>query len=374
MAEDYYSILGVSRSATQDEIKSAYRKLAMKLHPDKNKEPDAKEKFAKLNEAYSVLSDSKKREEYDNPSTSNFSAEFGNGFDPFENLFKHMHKNGFSGFDWGNHSAWRNTAYNDPNSPINGKNVSISLGVTFKEMLFGVTKEFDINIQDVCSTCNGTGTEKGYKLETCPYCNGTGLKKMHEGTIFVQTTCDECNGTGYTNPHECPDCMGSRYKNVKKHITVNIPAGVNSGNILKVPNKGQAGINGGKTGDLLINVMVENDSVIFQRRGNDLCTTCYISPITAAIGGDINVYTPYGIAVMKIPAGTENDKVFRLRGKGIKGQNFVGDCLVTIAIDTMTNLTAEQKNLLNQLQTTISENNFMRIKQFETIAANYMKS
>lgn len=375
MAKNYYDILGVNKTASQDEIKKAYRKLAMKLHPDHNTDANAKEKFAEVNEAYSVLSDETKRKNYDltgDETGNSFGSKHGNPFDHFDPFSSFASDFGFNPFQ---------AKYNkpDPNAPINGRNVHLEMNLSFKESIFGVIKDFDINIDEVCHRCNGSGAEPGYSDSFCPHCHGRGMSTERNGFVTIQRPCTRCSGTGRITEHICAQCNGNRRTPSKKHLTVNIPAGVTTGMKIRVPGKGQCGINNGINGDLFINVFVETND-LFTVDKLDLHTKIFISPIIASIGGEVDVYSPFGNTRIKIPAGTTNGKQFRIRGKGIKATNSdyktysgTGDLILTVEIEPLTNLTVEQKTLLNQLQTTLSEDNLIYTKQLNRKIHDFAK-
>lgn len=369
MSKDYYSILGVAKNATEDDIKKAFRKISKENHPDLQtgktdaEKKAAEAKFKEAAEAYETLSNKEKRQDYD--MRQNGDPDFGAFFRSKSSMFNDVFNNG--GFSFTHHfntnpfGPENNSSY-DPNGPESGKNVQIKLDVTFNESLFGVTKEFDIDIEDVCPGCNGTGAANGHKIEKCPHCNGTGMFTQQHGNIFMQSTCMYCHGEGYHNDHPCGTCYGSKRVSKKKHIVVNIPAGVDTGTKLKDPGKGQSGLKGGKNGDLFIIVNVQQ-SDLFKRNGLNLMTKVYLSPILASIGGKQDVYTPYGTSTIKIPVGTYNGQVFRLAGKGIKAKSGIGDLYVEVELEPLVNLTSDQVKLLDSLNQTITMHNLKKSEQ-----------
>lgn len=359
MNKDYYQILGISKSATKDEISKVYKKLAMKYHPDRqngksdDEKKKAEEKFKEISEAYETLSDDEKRRKYDMSENSIFdNANAADMFSAFSSQF------GFSPFG----SMYTQQRMPDPNGPEDGADIQIILDVSFKEMLFGVVKEFDINVEDVCHTCNGTGTASKKGFAKCPYCNGTGITQQSHGNMFIQSTCPYCRGQGYSNTNPCPTCHGSKRNPKQKHVSIKIPAGVNNGAKLRIANAGQTGLNGGKNGDLYC-IMNVQDSSLFKRKGQDLFTTLYLSPITASIGGDVDVYTPYGTVKIKIPAGIVTGKQLRVQGKGIKSAQRTGDLYLDIELEPLVNLTKAQKDMLEAFNQTVSSKNLQKSEE-----------
>ena len=369
MNKNYYDILGVSKTASDDEIKKAFRKISKANHPDLQtgksevERKQAETKFKEAAEAYETLSNKDKRQEYDMRQNGgpDLGAFFRNKSSMFDDIFRN------SGFSFTHHFA--NTPFNDedvpsydPNAPEDGRNVQINLAVSFNESLFGVVKEFDIDIEDVCDECHGSGAEKGHTIEKCQYCNGTGLFRQQNGNIFMQSTCMYCHGVGYKNAHPCHKCYGSKRVTKKKHVSVKIPAGVDSGTRLCDAGKGQSGINGGKNGDLYIIVKV-NQSELFQRNGLNLSTKAYISPIVATIGGKLDVYSPYETSTIKIPAGTYNGQILRLANKGVKSGNMRGDMYVEIEIEPLVNLSKDQIIMLEEFNKTVTLKNLKKSEQ-----------
>ena len=366
MNKDYYSILNVSKNATDDEIKKAFRKLSMQYHPDRQvgkteaEKKTAEEKFKEISEAYDTLGDKDKRQKYDmfgssgstsadDDMMSRFASQFGRFGFGFEDMF-------------GGSPFGRTRSTPDPNSPEDGADVQINLNVTFKESLFGVVKEFDIDVEEPCNACNGTGTADGKGLKKCSHCNGTGMFTQVHGRMMVQSTCSYCQGQGYMNSSPCQKCHGSRRCTKMKHVSLKIPAGVHNGSRLRIAGSGQSGLKGGKSGDLYVQLRVE-ESKLFQRNGYDLYTDLYISPIIASIGGDADVYTPYGTIKIKIPAGTIAGKQLRVPNKGIKTSTANGDLILNVQIEPLVNLSKEQKDLLKAFNNTVSAKNLQVSEQ-----------
>ena len=349
---DYYEVLGVSRSATAEDVKNAFRSLARKYHPDVNKEPDAEERFKEINEAYGVLSDPEKRAAYDR---YGFSGVNTNGMpdyssmdlsDILEGLFG---MGGFGGFSSSRRSR---------NTPRRGADLSSKLKLTFEEAVFGAEKEIEITRDEKCSTCGGTGAEPGTTPATCQTCKGQGeVRQVHQtflGSMVQVITCPECQGRGQILTSPCHTCRGSglERKTVKK--TVSIPAGVDNGNQIRMMNEGQPGANGGPNGNYYIELEVAPHKY-FRRRGTDILLDLDINIAQAALGDEINVPTLNGDVKLRIPPGTQPGRVFRLKEKGVPvlQRSERGSQLVTINVQVPTSLTDQQEALLQQLGKTM---------------------
>lgn len=352
MAEkrDYYEVLGVSRTATDEEIKKAYRQLAKKYHPDANPgDKNAEAKFKEASEAYAILSDPEKRRQYDQFGHSAFENGGGGagGFD-------------FSGFDMGDifgdifGDLFGGRSRRANNGPIPGANIRTSVRITFEEAVFGTEKELELNLKDECPSCHGTGAKHGTSPETCPKCGGKGQVVYTQQSLFgmirnVQT-CPECRGTGKVIREKCPDCYGTGYISGRKKIKVVIPAGIDNGQSVRIRGKGEPGMNGGPRGDLLVDIDVARHP-IFQRKDYDIYSTAPISFATAALGGDIRISTVDGDVIYTVKPGTQTDTKVRLREKGVptlRNKNVRGDHYVTLVVQVPTNLTSEQKELLRK--------------------------
>ncbi|MEL7596608.1 MAG: molecular chaperone DnaJ [Clostridiaceae bacterium] len=343
--KDYYDILGISKGASDDEIKKAYRKLAMKYHPDRNPDnKEAEEKFKDINEAYQVLSDPQKKSQYDQFGTTDFNGGFGGsgGFDfsgmgGFEDIFDSFFGGGFS-------SRRRN-------GPERGADLEYTLNLTFEEAVFGVEKEISISKNEICDDCNGTGSKPGSNSKTCDKCGGTGQVRYQRNTplgSFVSTsTCDKCNGTGKIISDPCSHCHGKGTVRKNKKVKIKIPAGVDTGNVLPLRGQGEPGKNGGPTGDLYINIRVSSHKV-FNRKGFDIYIEEHISFGKASFGTELKVPTIDGDVKYKVPAGTQSGTVFRLRGKGVPKVNGHGrgDEYVKIIVDIPKVLNEKQKETL----------------------------
>ncbi len=359
---DYYEVLGLEKSASASDIKKAYRKLAMKYHPDKNKDnPEAEEKFKEAAEAYEVLSDEDKKAKYDKFghagldgafggggfSWNDFShaSEFGDIFDGFSSIFETF----FGGGGRGGFS--RSYSQSQPNK---GEDLQISLSLTLKEISKGVDKKIKINVKEACDVCNGTGSKDG-KSKTCSQCRGTGQVRQMQRSLFghIQTivACPSCHGEGVIIENKCPSCHGEGRKPSQKTINVHIPAGVSEGQYIRIRGEGNAGPRGGTKGDILVQIHEKEDD-IFVRDGQNLICEFPISFSQAALGSEIMIPTLFGKIKMKVPAGTQSGKVFRLRAQGLPDVNssYKGDLFVKIVVMTPTKLKQEEKELFEKLQ------------------------
>ena len=381
-SEDYYKTLGVSKDATKDEISKAYKKLALKYHPDRqigksdDEKKKAEETFKKLSEAYEVLSDDNKRRQYDQFGTvdmrgSSFSG--GGGFDPFS-FFRHHFKNdpGFANM-FGDYSGFSDPfsnsgsdSENNFNNPEDGRNIQITVDATMADVVYGAVKDFDIKSTEECKACHGTGTENGAAPKTCPHCNGSG-RSVHiqrNGFMMQQTImpCQHCNGEGviYT---PCKACNGYKRTAVKSHISVKIPAGFISGQRLRVKDKGECGVKGGKNGHLYI-VVNCLPSDIYERDGLDLKTVLYLSPITATLGGIVEVDTPYDKKTINIKPGTSSGTVLRLQNCGIASNGKSGDLYFKVMIEPLEKLDSEQKALVTKLKSLLSDSNVAKLNEY----------
>jgi len=361
--KDYYEVLGVSKDASQDEIKSAFRKLAKKYHPDINKSADAPEKFKEAEEAYSVLSDESKRRQYDQYGHAAFNnMNGGAGYDfsdfDFSDIFSEIFGGGFSGFS-GFSSRGNRTS--------KGRDTLMRVNLSFEEACFGCTKEIDVEYLDKCDVCNGLG---GDGEEVCSRCHGSGVITTEQRTILgsfmTRTTCPDCNGKGKTYKHMCSKCHGKGRVKVSKTIEVKIPAGVDTGNQLRVPGKGEASPNGGANGDLYLEFKVASHP-IYERDGQDIYLTLPLTIPEAVLGCKKDIPTLYGKVTLTIPPATSANDKMRLKGKGIEDPNAYGkgDMYVIIDIKVPSRLTKEQKKLYEELGEI--ENNdtfFKKIKDF----------
>ena len=352
---DYYEVLGVPRGASDDEIKKAYRKLAVKYHPDKNPgDKAAEEKFKELGEAYEVLNDPQKRAAFDQYGHAAFDARrrasrggAGDFHDPFE-IFREVfgQQGGGSIFDdlfgGGNSRA-------NPGGPHRGADLRYDLEITFDEAARGCEKEITVTKLDTCDKCGGAGAEGNARFQTCSTCNGRGQVVSSRGIFSIAQTCPRCEGAGRTIDKPCPACRGSGQRERTSKITLRIPAGVDSGSRLRSAGNGEAGKRGGSAGDLYVIIHVKAHE-IFHRDGDDLLCEVPINFTTAALGGEIEVPTLEGKAQIKIPAGTQTGSVFRLRGKGIHNVHGHGngDLHVQVVVEVPAKLNSEQKAKLKE--------------------------
>ena len=358
---DYYEVLGVDKSASQDEIKSAFRKLAKKYHPDLNKEADAAEKFKEVQEAYSVLSDESKRKQYDQFGHAAFSgagAGASNGYggfngagfgfdasdlgDIFEDLFG-------GGFGFGG-----STSRGSSSRARRGSDVLMEVDLSFMEAAFGCEKDFDLDVVEECDNCNGKG---GFGEKTCQTCHGSGTITSQQRTILgsfmTKSPCPDCNGKGKTFDRTCSECKGKGRKKARKTITVNIPSGIDTQERLRVPGKGQAGENGGPNGDLYLEFKVGTHR-FYKRDGNDIYLDVPITIVEATLGAKKEIPTLYGNVTLTMPAGTDSQTKQRIRGKGIKNETTkrTGDMYVVFQVQTPKKLTRDQKKLFEALKDT----------------------
>ncbi len=345
---DFYEILGVNRDASDDEIKKAYRKLAMKYHPDRNPDnPSAEEKFKEAKEAYEILSDGQKRAAYDqyghagvDPQAGMGGGGFGGGggfADAFGGIFDEI----FGGRGGG---GGRSNIYR-------GADLRYNLEITLEQAAHGTETKIRIPTMEECDGCHGSGAKPGTQPKTCPTCNGSGQVRLQQGFFSIQQTCHKCHGTGRFIADPCTKCSGAGRIKQHKTLAVKIPAGVDEGDRIRLAGEGEHGVNGGPPGDLYVQIHLKQHTV-FQRDHNDLHCEMPISFTTAALGGEIEIPTLDGAASIKIPPETQTGRVFRLRGKGIKGvrSHTHGDLLCHVVVETPVNLTDRQKELLRELE------------------------
>ena len=348
--KDFYDILGINRDASDDDIKKAYCKLAMKFHPDRNPDSkDAEDKFKEAKEAYEILSEPEKRRAYDtyghagvNPNLSGGPGGFnsGEGFGGFSEAFGDIFGEIFGGGRGrGGQQVYR------------GADLRYNMEITLEQAARGTETKIRIPSLDECDTCHGTGAKPGTKPKTCQTCNGQGQVRLQQGFFSIQQTCPTCHGNGKVIPEPCQACSGTgRIKN-HKTLSVKIPAGVDDGDRIRLSGEGEAGMNGGPPGDLYVVVQLKAHGV-FQRDGADLHCEMPVSFTVAALGGEIHIPTLEGEAKIKIPPETQSGQVFRLRGKGIKPvrQTSAGDLMCHVVVETPVRLTDRQKELLRELE------------------------
>lgn len=368
---DYYEVLGVDKNAGEDELKKAYRKLAMKYHPDRNPDnkEEAEEKFKEANEAYEVLSNPDKRARYDQfghagvdpngmggAGGSGFGGFSGGGFeDMFGDIFD-MFGGGFSS------SATRK-------GPKKGRDLRINMNLSFEEAVFGCKKQIKINRKENCPTCNGTGAKNANDVKTCDKCGGTGQIRVSQRSMFgmVQTvkTCDKCNGEGKIVTNPCETCKGSGKVSKERTITVNIPSGVDNGSVLPLRGEGEAGSKGGKNGDIYIYINVKPHPY-FKREGIDIYLNVPISFVQATLGDTLKIPTLDGSVNLKIPEGTQTGQTFKLKGKGINNINGYGkgNEYVTVNVEIPKKLNSEQKKALKAFANATNNATFEKTNSF----------
>ncbi len=345
---DYYEVLGVSKSVTPEDLKKAYRKLALQYHPDRNSgDPEAEEKFKEATEAYEVLSDPKKREAYDRFGHQGVQGGFGGGFNPeafsdFSDIFGDF-SDFFEGLFGGGRRARR------PGGAARGEDLRYDLELSMEEVAHGVEKKIDVPRHESCETCNGNGCAPGTNPATCTTCNGLGQVRFSQGFFSVSRPCPRCGGRGVIIESPCSTCNGAGRTLKRKKLSIKVPPGAETGLRLKVTGEGERGIRGGPPGDLYIFITVKPHE-LFERDGDDIVCEVPVSFVQAALGADIEVPTLFGKARMKIPAGTQTHKMFRLRGKGLPNlrQHGQGDQFVRVVVETPTKLTQRQKELLEE--------------------------
>jgi len=347
---DYYEVLEIERTCTQVEIKASFRTLARKYHPDVNKEPDAEERFKEINEAFMILSDEQKRSIYDRYGHEGLQNTGGmpdwNTVDPFD-IFEQFF-GGFGGF----------STRQRRNAPRRGKDLYYSLTLDFEETATGADKEIDINRDEVCDRCNGSGAEPGTSPETCTTCHGRGeirqTRQTFLGSMVQVTACPDCQGAGTVITHKCKQCSGRGYERKTVAKTIPVPAGVNDGTQIRLAGEGQPGTNGGPRGNLFIEIKVKPHK-FFKRRKDDILLDLNINVAQATLGAEVKVPTLNGDEKLVLPAGTQPGKVFKLRHKGIPHlrTNGRGDQLVIINVDIPAKLNDEQRDLFEKLADTL---------------------
>lgn len=363
MAEkrDYYEVLGVDKNASEDEIKKAYRMLAKKYHPDVNHEPGAEEKFKEINEAYEVLGDPEKRKTYDQFGFAGMDgAQAGNGFggfsqgftsgsfDDLNDIFSDFFGGGFGG-------STRSSRRSADNGPHKGQDVQMRMTISFMDACFGTTKTLDLDVDEKCTACGGTGAASPSDIETCPTCHGSGYVVTQQRTMLgimqSQSVCPDCRGSGKRIRRACPKCGGRGYTREHEQVEVRIPAGIDDGQMLRVAGKGSHGTNGGENGDLYIVIHVEEDSR-FVRQDKNIYLNVPVSAVDATLGTNIDVPTIHGDVTMKIPAGTQDGTQLRLKGQGVPDlhDGRPGDQFCTIQVQIDKKLSPREKELYQQLK------------------------
>jgi molecular chaperone DnaJ len=344
---DFYEVLGVNRDASADDIRKAYRKLAMKWHPDRNPDnPKAEDHFKEAQEAYDVLSDAHKRSAYDqfghagvHPQAGMGAAGAAGGFTGFGDIFNDIFGDIFAGARSGRSGMFR------------GADLRYNLEIALEQAAHGFETRIRIPTMAPCETCQGSGARPGSQPQTCPTCRGAGQVRVSQGPFSIAQTCPRCHGAGKIIPNPCVACGGSGRVKHQKTLSVKIPAGVDEGDRVRLSGEGEPGVNGGPAGDLYVQVHIKPHPV-FQRDHDDLHCEMPISITTAGLGGEIEIPTLDGSARIRVPAESQTGKTFRLRGKGIKGvrSHVAGDLFCHVVVETPVNLTARQKELLKEFE------------------------
>lgn len=348
---DYYEVLGVEKNASDAEIKKAYRRMAMKYHPDRNPDSEeAEQNFKEVKEAYEMLSDSQKRAAYDQFGHAGVDPQQAGGFSGaggFSDIFGDVFGDIFGGAA-GARSGGAQRAYR-------GSDLQYNLEITLEEAVFGVEKDLDIPRLEICDSCDGSGAASGYQPETCSTCGGVGQVRMQQGFFSVQQTCPTCKGSGKEIKQPCPSCHGEGRVHQNKKLKVKIPAGVDTGDRVRLGGEGEAGLHGGPSGDLYVQMRVKTHA-IFEREGDDLHCEVPISFATATLGGELEAPTLDGRVNLKIPVETQTGKVFRIRSKGVKPVRggAQGDLFCRVKIETPVHLNKEQKDLLKKFSESLA--------------------
>ena len=352
---DYYDVLEVSRDASAEEIKKAFRKLAFQCHPDRNSDDGAEARFKEVNEAYEVLSDADKRAAYDRYGHSSADNPFGRGFEGFD----------FGGFGDIFEAFFGGTGTATRRGPQHGNDLRCKVPLTFEEAALGCEREIEIKRTELCDTCSGTGSRPGVQPTRCPACEGTGQVRRVQRSLFGQfiqsAVCGQCRGEGRIITDPCHDCKGSGFQKQKRHISVKVPVGVDDGNGIKLRGEGDSGSRGGSPGNLYVMLSVARHD-FFVREGDDVIYELPVSFAEAALGTEVEVPTLYGDFRMKIPSGSQTDKVFRLRDKGIAHVHGSGrgDQLVRLLVVTPDSLSKEQRKLFEELSKSLGPLNRKR--------------
>ena len=365
---DYYEVLGISKGASEDEIKKAYKKMARKYHPDLNPDnKEAEEKFKEVNEAYEVLSDPDKKARYDQYGHAGVDPNFGAGagfdgsfdFGDLGDIFGNFFGGGFGG-------GGRRT---NPNAPQRGESIRLSLTISFEEAAFGCEKEITVERMEQCGTCSGSGCAAGTTPEVCPDCHGTGQVQVRRqtpmGVFATSSPCGRCGGKGKIIHQPCPDCRGTGAVRKRKTIKASVPAGIDNGQTISIRGQGHAGKNGGPAGDLLITITVKPHE-LFRREGTSVLCEAPITFAQAVLGAELEIPTIDGKVKYDLPEGTQSGTTFRLKGKGIPSINGRGrgDQYVTVYIETPRNLNKEQKDALKKFAETMGDNNYEERRKF----------
>lgn len=351
--KDYYTVLGVPRDATPEQIKAAFRKLAFKYHPDHNSDEDAEDRFKELNEAYVILSNPSKRASYDRYGSAGEETEFPFGFSDFDfSGFGDIFDTFFGGFA---------TQAQKQRAPQRGADIDMAVKLTFEEAVFGVTKDIEVVRTEHCEACHGNGCEPGTKPVTCPDCGGSGQVRRSMKSMFGKFTqivvCPNCEGTGKKVTSPCSSCRGTGRKKMTRKLNVGIPAGIDGDHPIRLEGAGEAGFYGGESGDVNIAIDVRPHK-FFERRDDDILYDLHVNFAQAALGETMQVPTVHGPAQLKVPAGTQGGDIFEMKGRGVPHLNRRGNGnqVVKISVDTPRNLTRKQRELLEELARSMGSN------------------
>ena len=372
---DYYETLGVSKSATPEEIKKAYRKLAVKYHPDKNQgDKEAEEKFKEVSAAYETLSNPDKRAQYDQFGHDAYTRHGGGanagGFNAQDIFSQFFGGGGFGGFE----DLFGGGRRQDPNAPQQGEDLRYALEIDFEDAMYGVDKKINVSRYENCDECHGSGCAAGTGKKKCTRCGGSGSVNISQGFFSVRQPCPSCSGTGQIIEKPCPKCHGQSRVKSSAPLQFHIPAGVDTNSQIRISGKGNAGLRGGPAGDLYVIIRVRSSNV-FEREGNDLLCEVPIPFAIAAAGGEIDVPTISGKTKIRVPAGTQSDAMLRLKGKGapsLRGGGR-GDLHIRIIVETPSNLSDEQLELLEKFNASLTEKNNKRQQEFAERAKNFLQ-
>ncbi|MEA5026583.1 MAG: molecular chaperone DnaJ [Erysipelotrichaceae bacterium] len=366
---DYYEILGITKTASEAEIKKAYRTLAKKYHPDVNKEAGAEEKFKEINEAYEVLGDAQKKANYDQFGHAGMDGAGFNGFSGSTAGFDDLSDIFGSFFGGGGGFGGTSSRRTNTTGPRKGQDLYMKMKVDFMDAIFGKTETITLDVDEQCSECMGTGARSKSDVHVCGRCHGQGTIITQQRTAFgvfqSQNVCPDCNGTGKIIANKCRKCNGSGYEHKRINVDVKVPEGIQTGQQLRVSGKGERGANGGPNGDLYIEIVV-NKHKYFERDGKNIYISIPISAIDATLGCTVDVPTVYGDVELTIPAGTQNGTKFRLKGKGVKDtrSSGAGDQFVEVRMEVPTRLTKEERDLYEKIRSTEGkESVFERFKK-----------
>ena len=380
MAKDYYQTLEVSKTASADEIKKAYRKLAIKYHPDKNPgNKEAEERFKEISQAYEVLSDPEKRRQYDQFGHEAYTQHGGGGggnysYQQAQDIFSQFFGGGGGGFSFEDLFGGGRSQRGNPNAAVPGDDLRYDLEIDFEEAMYGTEKTINIPRMAECPDCHGSGCEAGTGRKTCPRCGGTGSQVMSQGFFSVRQPCPACQGTGQIIEKPCRKCRGQGRVREEKPLPVRIPPGVDNGNQLRISGKGGAGLRGGRAGDLYIFIHVRSSSV-FEREGDDLVCEVPIPFAVAVAGGVVEVPTISGKTKLKVPAGTQRGSVLRLKGTGapsLRG-GARGNLHLRILVESPVNLNSEQLKLLEAFNASLTAKNNPRQNNYRANAGKFLR-